>query len=224
MVGIFDPQLVVQSWFDDTLKGWFDNDLVAPDSGITRALTGVAAAGSAGSLAGAIVYPLTGTAATGAVGTLTQNGSFVLAGVQAAGQVGNLTVAGNVTFALTGVQALGQVGNLSIPLQSVGGGGGGGGFYEWPYERARRKKREEEERAIALARLLAAQKALLADSPAPVPPRPRKTITLFDLKPAQHANVLANAAAAQNAVDDIKASAVRRARQRRARNELMLLY
>ena len=199
MVGIFDPQLVVQSWFDDTLKGWFDNDLVAPDGGTTRALTGVAATGAAGNLAGAIVYPLTGTAATGAVGTLTQTVSYAISGVQAAGQVGSLTVAGNVTFALTGVQAIGQVGNLSIPIQPVGGGGGGG-FYEWPYERARRKKREEEERAIALARLLAVQKALRADSPAPVPARPRKTITLFDLKPAQHANVLANAAAAQNAV------------------------
>lgn len=83
-------------------------------SNVSYAITGNQASGSVGTVKSAVSYALTGNAATGQVGTVVSSITYALSGVQATGSVGTVTVAAtDVTLALTGVSATGQVGTLS---------------------------------------------------------------------------------------------------------------
>jgi hypothetical protein len=81
-------------------------------SNVSYAITGNQASGSVGTVKSAVNYALTGNAATGQVGTVVSNITYGLTGVQATGAVGTVSYATDVTLALTGVSATGQVGTV----------------------------------------------------------------------------------------------------------------
>ena len=136
-LGVFDPEIIAQAWFDPVIRpiGWWDRDLVdAPAAGgdVTVAVTGVAATGAVGSVApslsvplsgvagtgevGSVVpslaVPITGVAGTGSVGTVGPGTAVVASGVAASGEVG--TVAPSLAVALTGIEGIATAGDVGI--------------------------------------------------------------------------------------------------------------
>jgi hypothetical protein len=96
----------------------------------TVALSGVAASGDVGTVAGG--HLVSGVEATGAVGNVGKSVTVALSGVSASGQVG--TVSGSNAVALTGVSAVGETGSLtpefvfSVALTGVQATGQTGSF------------------------------------------------------------------------------------------------
>jgi fibronectin-binding autotransporter adhesin len=88
--------------------------------GLSKALTGNASTAAVGTVAPGISKAITGNAATAAVGALSPSLTIPLTGNAATGAAGTVTVSGsNVTLALTGVAATGAAGALG-PSLSLG--------------------------------------------------------------------------------------------------------
>jgi hypothetical protein len=164
LVGVFDPEIISQAWFDPTIRplGWWDRDLVdapAPTSDVTIALTGQAAAFQQGTLGVSRTTALTGQAASFAQGTVGATRSITLAGQAAAFAQG--TLGQTRTVALTGQAATFAQGTLTpsiggeppAPVDTAVGGDDAPAWREDVVRLSRRQRRLEREEAARAARL-----------------------------------------------------------------------